>query len=132
MRVRYAGAPVAAGCLAAALALLFAVAVPTAEARGLTKCDWDGGMELKVKKISCEKAEKKVAGKVIGSFFGGSGVKWGKGCKNGIDPKKTCHYSVSKFDCTGTSRGPDGSIFVSKCDKGKQRVDWTIDRRSYG
>ena len=131
MRARYRTTTVAS-FLVAALALFCAVAVPTVEARGLTKCDWDGGMELKVKKISCGKAEKKVAGKVINSFFGGSGVKYGRGCENGIDPPKTCHYTVSKFECTGTSSGSQGTIFASKCKKGKQRVDWTIDRASYG
>lgn len=132
MKIRRWRTTVGAGFLVAALALVCALAAPTAEARGLAKCNWQGGMELKVKKISCKKAEKKVAAKVINSFFGGSGVKWGKACKNGIDPSKACPYTVSKFKCTGTSSGPGGYIFASECKKGQQRVNWTIDRRAYG
>jgi hypothetical protein len=110
------------------LALLVALAVaagsfaPDANAKGLSNCKgYSSPYYLKVKNISCKKAEKKVTGKVQASWFSGKGVDWGKGCAWKGKAAKTCHFKVSGFKCTGVLNQKK-YFFAIDCVKDNQRV----------
>lgn len=125
--------------LLVALAIAAGAAAPAADAtKELTKCNTGNTPEtIKVKKISCKDATKKVVGPFIKSWFLGTpGIAWRKGCDKLFTPGNVCSYGIGGFQCYGKARNQ--YVLASDCthwiqrEKKNQRVVWVLDRRVHG
>jgi len=112
-------------CAAALLLLALAFALQAPGAHAATK--WKKCSDtLKVKKISCDKAQQQVVGEIIAAWFGNdSSLKYGKGCGKRDKVGNVCEFTVEKWDCIGKTKA---EVWAVSCAKKKKRVKADISR----